>query len=254
MVTIGILPGLTIVYLLVFARVGAMVMLVPGLGERTISPRLRLAIALMLTFVFQPLVRDAYPEGLADNPTLLVGMLVMELGIGLAFGALARLLLSAAQIAGATIAYQMGLSFAQSVDPTMGEQGAVVGNFLAVTATALVFALNLHHIVIRGILDSYDLFPPGAFPPLGDLAEMAVTTVAESFRIGVQLAGPFIAFGLIFSLGLGVLSRLMPQLQVFFLASPASLLVGIALLALLIGTLMAWLTGYVESGLMRLTD
>jgi flagellar biosynthetic protein FliR len=243
--SLNFLPALAAVFLLMFARLGTMVMLMPGLGEQGIPARIRLVVALMLTLVMLPLHRAAYAVDITRNFVPLVGLLVQELLVGVVLGLTARLALSALQVAGATIAQQLGLGFVTTVDPTQGQQGVLVGNFLAMLGVALIFATDLHHLVIAALDDSYRLFRPGAVLPTGDIAELMITTVGGAFRVGVQIAAPFLVFGLLFNVGLGVLARLMPQLQVFFLGLPASIMIGFVLLMLLVGALMATFLGYI---------
>lgn len=249
--TIAILPEVTVLFLLLFARLGALVMLLPGLGEQPIPTRVRLAIALTLALVFYPTLSGTLPSGLAADAPRLFLTLIGEVLVGVSIGLIARLLMSATQVAGTNVASQIGLGFAMSVDPTMGQQGAIVAGFLSVTAMVLIFATDLHHIAIVGIADSYRMFPPGAPPMLEDLKDAAVMTVAEAFKVGIAISAPFIVFGLVFNFGLGVLSKLMPQLQVFFLALPVSIGVGLILFAFLITSMMGLYLTHLEEGLMR---
>ena len=162
-----------------------------------------------------PLHRAAYQVDIRSLASLIT-MLVQELMIGAVLGIAARLAISALQVTGAVVAQQLGLGFVTSVDPTLGQQGVIIGNFLAMLGVVLIFATDTHHLVIAALNDSYTLFAPGELPSTGDMAALASRTVAGSFRIGVQLSAPFLVFGILFNLGLGVLSRLMPQMQVFF--------------------------------------
>src|SRR6188508_358001 len=248
---VSFLPVLAAAFLLSFARVGTMVMLLPGLGEMTVSPRVRLTIALVLTAVIMPLHRNDYQIDLrAFVPVLLT--LGQELLVGVVLGLLARLTIAALQIAGSVVAQQMGLGFVTAVDPTQGQQGMIVGNFLGVLGVTLVFATDMHHLVIAALNDSYTLFRPGEVPVLGDVASILTTTVTGTFRIGVQLAAPFLVFGLLFNLGLGVLSRLMPQMQVFFVGLPLSILLGLLILFLVLAAMMTVFVGSLETLLRQL--
>jgi flagellar biosynthetic protein FliR len=241
---VSFLPALGAAFLLVFARTGTMVMLLPGLGEQNVSPRLRLSIALVLAAVLLPLHRNAYPiDTSALGPALV--MLVEEILIGAVLGLTARLTISALQVAGSVIAQQLGLGFVTSVDPTQGEQGVIIGNFLTMLGITLFFATDMHYLVIAALNDSYSLFRPGEVPAVGDAAALITKTVSGAFRIGIQLSAPFLAFGLLFNIGLGVLSRLMPQMQVFFVALPLSILIGLLFLLLVIGTMMGVFLDYV---------
>jgi len=233
-----LLPGMASAYLLVFARVGTLIMLMPGVGEQTVPPRLRLAFAILVALVLFPMVRPLLggTEGVA-GPRL-VGLLFGETLIGLILGLTVRMLLAALQTAGLIVSQQLGLAYAMTVDPTMGGQQAAVGNFLSLLGITLIFATDLHHLAIAGIARSYQVLPPDAVPGFGDALTLALRAVARGFTLAVQISGPFIAFGILFNLGLGVLSRLMPQLQVFFLAVPASVLIGMVILAGTLGVMM----------------
>jgi flagellar biosynthesis protein FliR len=248
---ISFLPTLAAVSLLVFARVGTMVMLLPGLGELSLPVRVRLAIAMVLTAVLVPLHRSGYHiEFTSFGPV--IALLFEEMLIGAVLGLTARLTVSALQVAGATIAQQIGLGFVTAVDPTQGQQSTIVANFLALLGVTMVFATDMHHLVIGAINDSYRLFQPGELPLLGDVAALTTRTVAAAFRIGIQLAAPFLVFGLLFNLGLGVLARLMPQMQVFFVGIPLAILLGLLIMLFVIGAMMGMFLGHLESVLREL--
>ena len=250
-IDLSFLPALAAAFLLMFARIGTMVMLLPGLGELSIPARVRLTVALVLTLVLMPLHREAFTLDLrAFGPVII--LLGQELVIGAVLGLAARLTISALQTAGAVIAQQLGLGFITAIDPTQNQQGAIVGNFLTVLGLTLIFATDLHHHVIAALHDSYGLFQPGAVPLAGDMATLILRSTAAAFRIGVQLAGPFLVFGLLFNLALGVLSRLMPQMQVFFVGIPLSILVGFVILLLVVGAMMSTFLGYLEGVLREL--
>jgi flagellar biosynthesis protein FliR len=243
-VDLSFLPALGGAFLLVFARIGTMLMLLPGLGEQNISSRIRLTMALVLAAVLLPLHRAAYHiDTAALGPDIV--MLVEEILIGAVLGLTARLTISALDVAGSVIAQQLGLGFVTAVDPTQGEQGALVGNFLTMLGLTLIFATNMHYLVIAALNDSYNVFTPGEVPSTGDVAALLTRTVAGAFRIGIQLSAPFLAFGLLFNIGLGVLSRLMPQMQVFFVALPLSIMIGLLFLVLGLGAMMGFFLDYV---------
>jgi len=250
-IDISFLPALAAAFILVFARVGTMLMLLPGLGELNVPIRIRLTVAVLLAAVLLPLHQNAYQIDLRSFGPL-IAMLGEELFIGAVLGLSVRLIMSCLQVAGAVIAQQVGLGFVTAVDPTLGQQGVLIGNFLAVLGVTLIFATDLHHLVIAALNDSYTLFAPGEMPLLGDVAALTTRTVSTAFRIGIQLSAPFMVFGLLFNLGLGVLSRLMPQMQVFFVGLPLSILLGLMIFLLVLGALMNVFLGEVETVLTRL--
>ena len=236
-IDVSLLPALAATFMLVFARIGAMVMLLPGLGESNIPVRVKLAIALLLTLIILPLHRNAYHVDLNSMTSLMV-LMVYEIIIGIVLGATARVTLSALQVAGSVIAQQLGLGFVTAVDPTQGQQGLLIGNFLTMLGITLLFATDTHHLVIAALNESYRIFSPGEAVPTGDVAALATRAFAAAFKIGMQLAAPFLVFGLVFNIGLGVLARLMPQMQVYFVGVPLSIMIGFLIFALVLSAMM----------------
>lgn len=241
------LSGTLLVYLLVFSRTGAMIMVLPAVGDRTVPAQVRLVLALAVSLALTPAVAQAYPQVAHANATALALMLAKEITAGILVGTMARIIMSALAVAGELIAMQTGLAYAQAIDPTMGSQSAVIGNFVTLVGTVLVFATNLHHLAIAAIHGSYTLIPPGAALPTSDMAELAIRLVGGSFALGLQLAAPFLVFGFAVSAAIGLLARLMPQMQVFFVAMPINILAGFFLLLLLIGSMMTVFLNYYAS-------
>jgi flagellar biosynthetic protein FliR len=241
-VTIGLdwLPNTAFIYLLLFSRIGAILMLMPALGEDLIPMRMRLSFALAFTLVVYPLLSPSMPV-MPDDVMGIIGLIFHELAVGLILGAIVRITVMATQVAGAIIAFQAGLSSALASDPTQaGIQGAVFGSFLSFLGMVLIFATDLHHMALAATYDSYMVFPLDAPLMFDDAAQLAVRTVGSAFAIGIQMSAPFIVFGLVFNLGAGILARLMPALQVYFVLMPANIIVGLVLFALLLSMMMGW--------------
>ncbi len=232
-----LIPEIAIAFLLTFARVGTLVMLLPGIGEQALTTRARLSFALLLALVMFPATRLILPVEGTDGPGLIT-LLIGEVLIGFVLGLATRLVMGALQTAGTIIAQQMGLGFAMTVDPSMGGQQAAIGNFLSLLGVTLIFSTDIHHLAIAAIRNSYELLPPGGVPAAGDAAALGVQAAARGFSLAIQISAPFIVFGILFNLGLGVLSRLMPQLPVFFLAMPATILAGMIILLAIVGVMM----------------
>jgi flagellar biosynthesis protein FliR len=232
-----ILPEFAAAFALVMARVGTLVMLMPGIGDRAIPVRMRLTFALLLSLIFLPIVRPALPP-LGGGVEPLARLMILEVLIGLMIGTAVRITLFAMQLAGTVVAQQMALSFSSTVDPTAGVQNPTIATFLVLLATAMIFALDLHHLSIRGMHDSYAMMMPGEVPAVADASMLILRAFTTAFKAGIQISAPFLVFAIVFNLGLGVLSRLMPQLQIFFLAMPASILIGTLILLAAIGVMM----------------
>jgi len=235
--TLGTVTGLLTVYMLVFSRVGAMISLLPAFGDMGVPPRVRLSLALAISLAITPAVAGFY-KNIPDAPIAFAILIAQEVTSGIVIGAIARLIMSALQVGGYLIATQTGLAFAQTVDPTMGVQGAILGTFFSLLGTVMIFATNMHHLALGAIEGSYHMLPPGGSFPTGDLAELAIRYTSGAFLMGMQLAAPFIVFGFVVTAAIGILARLMPQLQVFFIAMPINILAGFLIMMLLLGSMM----------------
>jgi flagellar biosynthetic protein FliR len=226
---------------LVFARVGAIISLLPGFGEPAVPQRFRLALALLVVVTLVPSIAPNVPPP-PQETWQAAAMITNEVAVGLFIGSIARMMFAALATAGQVVGNEIGLAFAQVADPTMSQAGQIFSVYLSILGVAMVFATDLHHVFLTGIVRSYATFQAGILPNLGDAAEMAVTVTGQSFAIGVQIAAPLILAGLIFRLGLGVLSRLIPNIQVFFVTMPLSLLGGFVIFAMgLSGGMIVWL-------------
>ncbi|WP_300555890.1 flagellar biosynthetic protein FliR [Maricaulis sp.] len=235
------LPAIIFAAGLVFARLGAILMLMPGFGEPSIPVRIRLSFALLVCLTLGPILAPSMPPMPAE-PLMMTGLVLGEVLIGLMIGGIARLLMSTAAIAGQVISMQTGLAMAQSFDPSQGAQGALISTFLNLVFITLLFATNTHHLLLQAGVNSYAMFPAGEFPSMADAANWALQAFIDTFRIAIQIAAPLIVFGLTFYFALGILSRLMPQLQIFFVAMPANIMFGLLILLIAIGAMAAvWL-------------
>lgn len=226
---------------LLFARLGAVLMLAPGWGEQAAPASLRLAAAVMATAALAPTLAGVAP----DAPNSIAGaapIIIGEIIVGLMLGGGARLAMSALQVAGATAGIASGLGFAQQIDPMASQTSALFSAFFSLLGVVLLMGMGLHRLMIEAAAESYTAFPPGALPPVGDASMYIIGAVADAFRLGVQIAAPVLIFSLIFNMSLGLVSRLLPQIQVFLIAMPLSVLLGLAVIALgLGGGLMVWL-------------
>lgn len=226
---------------LVFARVGAMLMLLPGFGEPAVPARIRLGFALVLAIAMAPALAASVPPA-ATTAWGMALQVASETLIGVMLGGAARMLISATATAGQIVGLEIGIAFAQTADPTQTQSGQLLAVFLAIMGVALIFATGLHHMFLQGVAGSYEVIALGVTPPVGDAAELALEATSTAFRVGFQIAMPVLAAGLIFRVGLGVLSRLIPQIQVFFVALPLQIMGGLVVFALGLSTgMLIWL-------------
>ena len=183
------LSGIVLTYLLVFARVGAMVMLLPAIGEMGVPSRVRLVLALAISFALTPQVQSDYPA-VAPQTTVALGILIaQEVTAGVLVGAMARIIMSALQVAGYLIATQTGLAYAQTIDPTQNTQGAVLGNFMTLLGTMLIFVTNLHHLAIGAIAGSYTCCRPAGICRPATWPQLVIQLTSCFFRAGLPAGG-----------------------------------------------------------------
>lgn len=229
-------PAVAFAWALVLCRVSATVMLLPGLGEADPPPMVRAGLALALSFlllpVVSPLVRDG-PVGMGA-----MGMVASELLAGAMLGWLARLPALALSMAGAVASTMMGLSSVVQPDASLGGQSSALARGMGLMAPVLILSTGLYALPLSALAGSYQVLPPGTLMPAGALAESVQQAVSASLLLSVQLAAPFLLSGLLLQAGLGLLARLVPQLQVFTAAIPGQILGGVALLGVLAAPLL----------------
>ena len=222
--------------LMVFARTGSAMLMLPGIGETFVPVRVRLLLSGVLALAVAPTIAPQLPP----EPTSAAGLLALlagEILIGIYFGLVARILLLTLDTTGRIISFSSGLASATIFNPSITEQGTAIGLILTMLGILLLFITDLHHLVIRAVVESY-----------GDLSEAVTELVAGSFKVAVQLSAPFYVFSLLFFVCLGVLARLMPQLQIFFIGLPVQIYVGMLVLATILGAMMtAFLTYYADT-------
>jgi flagellar biosynthetic protein FliR len=224
-------------YFLVFCRIGGAMMLIPGLSESYMSARARLVAALALTALVTPVAKDLIPP-FPKSAVELILVIAGEVVIGILIGSIAKITFSAIHVAGQAISYQIGLAAANMFDPSQGGQGSTLGALLNMIAVLVLFATDMHHIFLSGIVDSYQLFNPTEAIPVAGFSQVVTKSVSMSFLMGVKIAAPQIVVGLLLFLGAGVMGRLMPQMQVFFVLMPIQIVIGFFVLMVTVSASM----------------
>lgn len=231
---------------LIFARLGAILMLIPGIGEAFVPAQVRLAFAFVFALVLFPLVGPSVPAIPADVGGI-GGAIIKEVLIGLMLGGILRLFMTSLMAAGEIVSIQTTLSFSQTANPTEAQPSASLSTFLGLIGLLLVMTTDLHHLFIAAIVKSYQVFPFARPVPVADAGQLAIQTVSRSFALGLQLSAPVLVFSLVFSIATGLVARVMPQFQVFFVAAPLQVLLGLAIFALSLGAIgMVWVDRYRE--------
>lgn len=229
------------IFLLTFARIGTICMLMPGLGESYVMPRIRLGIAFALTLIISVTVRSMVPA--LDSFSDVLFAMTGEIVAGLVFGGAMRLFLAAPQIAGQLTSQLTSLSNIFASGAPLMEASSILGAWFVVGAILFIFVSGLHYLMIDAMAVSYYVIPLGGFPNMGDAADALVKVFAGAFALGVQMAAPFILLSVIFNLGVGLINRMLASLPLYFVAMPISILGGIYVLAYAIGPVLAAFRG-----------
>lgn len=229
---------------LIFARIGPMVMLIPGIGETPVSPRIRLAFALVMAMTLYPVLAGQLPP---PPPTVggLALQVIKESLVGMMIGAILRMFVGSLAVTGEIIANQTTLAFAQTANPAQAQPSTSIGTFLGMLGVVLIMTTDLHHMFLAAMARSYTLFPVIKPVMVNDAGQLAIQTVGRSFALGLQLSAPVVVFAIVFNLATGLVGRVMPQFQVFFVASPLLVIFGLSILALSLGVIgMVWVDRY----------
>ena len=245
----ALLIGQLYAFLMIFARTGAMFMTLPGFSDASVSPQIRVLFAVAFALVLVPIIGPLLPT----EPSSVFGLALLiakEILIGVFIGSLVQIMVSAVAFAGFLIATSMSMSNAFIFNPTMNTSNTVVGSFMTLLGMTLFFAMDLHHMLIYSMVDSYQNLAPANDLMPGDMAQEMATVIGQSLMLGLKMAAPFmvIIIGILFAMGL--LARMVPQIQVFILSVPIQMLVGTITLMTVLSAMMMYflteLTGFMQ--------
>lgn len=230
-------PAQASAFLLLYARLGAVAMLLPLFGEDAVPTRIRLLLGLGLAAGLWGLL-SARVLPIAANPAALPGALIAELLVGLGLGMVVKIMFQAAAMAGSIISLQIGLSSALINDPAQGGQAPLLSKFVSMAATLVCLSAGVHHLWIAAMVQSYALFPVGVLPPAGDFAQLAIAVTGKAMALAVALAAPMLVYGIVLNIALGMAVRLAPAIQIFFIAQPLTIMLGLTVTAITLGPLL----------------
>lgn len=240
-------------FLLIFCRVGSAMMVLPGIGDAYVAPRIRLLFAAAFSILLTPILEPQMPK-LAGSGLGLFIQLLAEIMVGIFIGFITRIILSAIHVAGTIIAFQSSLAVASIFDPITGAQTAVVSNLITIAAMTLFFSLDMHHLVLASLVQSYALFSAGVIPNVADMTAYNIRLVGDAFHLGVMLAAPHIVFSLMFYLAGGLMTRVVPNFQIFFVMMSPQIMLGIFLLFAIVPFMMDLFGNFMQEQLGQLVS
>jgi flagellar biosynthetic protein FliR len=209
--------------MLIFARIGTIMSLLPGIGDKSVMSRARLGLALATSFVLYPLLDDIMPQ-YPTTTAAFMQYLACEMLIGLFLGLIIRIVFLTIHTVGLVLSMQSGLGSAMFFDPSQKEQVSVFSYALLLIVSMAIFATDTHYAFIEGAIDSYSKFPVGKMPDVSDMSNVMSRIVSDSFVLAFKMVSPFLIVSLAILAGSGILARLMPNLQVFFVLTPVQIL------------------------------
>lgn len=220
------------VFLLAVFRVAGVLGAMPVLGGRGVPARVKLSLALLITFLLLPALPlqtwPLQPHGIWDW----LGLVTQEVLFGLLLGFAAQLPILAMQMAGELIGLQMGFGIAAVLDPETGSQENPLASLLRNTALLLFLVFNGHHIVLKALADSFQALPPGGLHLSPDLLDQGIGLTGHLLDLGLRLGAPALAALLLAEVGLGLIARTVPQMNIFIVGFPLKIGLGFAMLAL----------------------
>jgi flagellar biosynthetic protein FliR len=218
-----------VAFLLATARSAAWLVISPPFSSRVIPSRIKALLAAAFALVVTPrLAASAPPLELAP----LLSSLVQQVAMGVALGFLTALIFAAVQAAGDLIDLFGGFSLAFAFDPLMQTGNSVFGKLYGLLAVTLLFASSGHLLILRGFMATFDVLPLDASMSFAALGELLTQGLAEMFVAALQIAGPLIAVLFLADVGLGLLTRVSPMLNVFSLGFPAKILLTLVLVGM----------------------
>jgi len=226
MISISIpLPQLQM-FFLIFLRVGSILMTMPIFKSRSIPILFRAGLALATSMVLFPILELENFPAFTGLTALAIGIF-REILLGISIGLAVNFIFAGLQLAGQLAGYQMGMAIARVMDPSTDQQLPLLGQFNELFALLIFIAINAHHWFIRALVDSYQLVPVFGFRISGSLVEQLVGMAGNMFVIAVKLGAPVIAVLLLSSIAFGLIARTVPQMNVFFVAMPLKIAVGL---------------------------
>ncbi|MBT5027347.1 MAG: flagellar biosynthetic protein FliR [Nitrospinaceae bacterium] len=218
-------------FLFIFFRVGALILFVPVLGSKQIPMTMKVGFILFIAIVIFPLVQNQpLPEPQSIFELAIYLTADVTIGLGIAF--IARLIFGAVQVAGTVVDFQMGFGVVNVIDPQTDTQVSVTAQFHNILAILVFLAIDAHHFIIQAIVDSFFIINPAEVSFSGITPEYMLHLFSGTFTTAVKIAAPIMAILFFLSVGLGLVARTVPQMNVFIVGFPLQIGVGLVMVGL----------------------
>ncbi|MGF9693362.1 MULTISPECIES: flagellar biosynthetic protein FliR [unclassified Rhizobium] len=230
--------GTVLALFLAFCRIGGCIMTMPGFSSARVPGNLRLFLALGVSVALVPVLWDVIYPQVGQPPATYVGLIASETLIGVTYGMIARIYVMGLQFAGAILTMSIGFTAPGGHDILEDYSETAVTSLISFCGLMLLFILDFHHIVFRALVDSYTATPIGAVLEPQKMLITLTDTLRASTYIMLRLASPFLIYGLLFNVAIGLVNKLAPQIPVYFISTPYLITGGIFMLYLAIGAMV----------------
>ncbi len=235
-------------FFLVLARVSPLFLLAPLFSSKLLPPRARGIAAVGLAIGIAPIAMNAGAGvPIPDDVLSLVGLVLKEMLVGLGFSFALAALFAAVQVAGSLADLMVGFSFGALVDPITGTNGGVLNQLYALVGVMIFVAINGDAWVIQGLARSYEAVPLTEAPAIGTLVEGAQVAFSGIFGAAIEICAPVLLAALLTDVAFGLVSRVMPQLNVFGVGFPAKVTVGLVMVGASLPFVAGWLSDELQS-------
>lgn len=222
-------PREVVFFMLVLSRVAGIFAALPVFGGKRLPLRIKVVVIVMITLVCFPTLSITAPETPPDAFSLAL-LALSELMVGLTLAFITQIIFAAVEFSGQIIGMQMGFTISSIIDPSQGIQSQVMSVIQTLFATLMFLSLDIHHLFIRAIIDSFKVIPLGGWHLNGALINFLVIRTADIFIIGIRLAAPVMVALLLTTVALGIMARAFPQMNVFMISMPLNVGLGLIIL------------------------
>jgi len=234
-------------FLIIFARIGCAMMIMPGISDSVVPMNVRIHIAMVFSFILIPVVQPLLPEIIPETPVAFTLLIVKEILTGLFIGLMSQIMMNAMNLVGALVSHASSLSSAFTFNPQMAAQSSVITGFFSIMIVVMIFVTDLHHLLFLGFIDSYEIFPTQSELMFGDIVVSMSRSLGDAFRIGLMIGAPFVIVSIAVFIGMGLVARLVPQIQVFIVSVPVQVMTGLILLMTSVSAMMLYFLGAYEA-------
>jgi flagellar biosynthetic protein FliR len=236
--------GTVLVLFAIFCRIGACIMTLPGFSSARISVTVRFFLAFAVSMAMTPLLFDSLYPSVSVGGATLVGVIVAEILIGMMYGLVPRLYVLGLQFTGSIVSMAIGLNTPGATDIMEDTSENQMTNLISFGGLLLLFMMDFHHVVFRALVDSYTVMPLGGMPDSQKMLITLTDTLSQTFMLMLRLASPFMIFGLMFNVAVGLVNKLAPQVPVFYISTPYLLLGGLVLVYFTIAAMVMQFAQY----------